>query len=312
MVADALSAIDEDREVDLQEVLAAIADCRGPDGVEDYRYLDLQRIAIAAHAHLREHGLSADCVSAWPDMDSAVGGWRSGELTILGGRPSDGKSSLAMALVRAWATAATCAGYVSCEDPIAMVADRSVALAAGLATSRLRNPTDLPLDAQSRLQHDHSMGISERAWVADCTGARTSDVVQAMARLVHRRGCGALAVDYVQAIQPDMRSESRRHEVTAVARSIKAAAKVLGVPVVLCSQLRRPDKDSPGKPRMSHLRESGELEEMAENVLLLYRENEFDRALTVAKAKSAAPGVVLAVDWDRTSATVRAVTRRGE
>jgi replicative DNA helicase len=126
-----------------------------------------------------------------------------------------------------------------------------------------------------------------------------------MTRSVRKHKARVVVVDYLQAIHGD-ESTDRRHEMRRVAQAIKAHGARLGVPVILCSQLKRREGK---RPSMSDLRDAGEIEEMAESIVLLWRDGQ-DRWAELAKAKNGPPGVTYAVDWDPASASVLGLRRR--
>jgi replicative DNA helicase len=234
-------------------------------------------------------------------LDKHMGGLAPGSLTVIGGRPGDGKSSVGLAMLKHWAITGTRAAMISCEDPERVVGTRVT------ASITLRPQRDFhgtrggaPHDSMSAADREQRNPDWERAKVIFRIGAKVERVLRAMTRAVRNGGAEVVVVDYLQAIRGDEKLQ-RNHEVRRIASSIKAHGARLGVPVVLCSQLKRREGK---RPTMADLRDAGEIEEMAEGVILLWREADQSRWAELAKAKSGPPGTTYEVTWHPEAACV--------
>jgi len=129
--------------------------------------------------------------------------------------------------------------------------------------------------------------LSEAPIFVDDSANLTAIEMRAKARkLKAEHGLGLIIIDYLQMIQSYKRSENRTQEVSEIARAIKSLAKELDIPVIAISQLSRVvEATGTRRPQLSHLRESGELEQVADLVLFIYREEYYDAAKAKAEAK---------------------------
>jgi len=297
-------AISEGRDDDADTILADVLDdVRWSE--DELSYADLVRATMSAHLALVAGQRSTQVLTGWPDLDEVIGGLSGGQTMIVGGRPGDGKSSLGVDLVRQWAADGLTAGYISCEDAHSIVGERVSARVSGIPQQAFRRAAALHVSQSARLDAYQASDQAGRAWSVEKIGAPIGDVVRAMIRMVRRRGCAAIVVDYLQAIAPADPKAERRHQLTEIARTLKTGAARLGVPIVMCSQLRRIE----GKPQMSHLREAGTLEECADVVLLLWRDDDGVRRAWVAKAKSGSAGPEFILQWDEITSMCHGLRR---
>jgi len=178
-------------------------------------------------------------------------------------------------------------GVVSLEDRWHTWGDRYQAQHSGV--SLLDTPHDLLAHSLTQVNEAAPKIPKDGIQVAELVRTDLATVVSAMRALV-ARGCSALVVDYIQEVR--MPGHVRRAEAVAdAARTIKATAKALRVPLVLCSQLSRPANGGQREPNASRLKESGDLENMSEAIVLLWREMDGQGApafCKVAKLKSSA------------------------
>lgn len=223
-------------------------------------------------------------------LDDLTGGASSGQLVILGARPAMGKTSLAMGAVVAAAKderdrapeglAPRRVMFVSLEMPEAELYGRAVASEARINNQKILRPDLAPMTqdeltsvtaATNRL---HGLPF----FVFDVPSAKLS-AIRAEAKREHARSpLLMLVVDYLQLVLPEQRSDNREREVAEVSRGLKALAKELGIPVLALSQLSRgleARKDK--RPMLSDLRESGAVEQDADVVLFVYRDEVYDR-----------------------------------
>lgn len=218
--------------------------------------------------------------SGFTDLDSMTSGLQPGELVIVAGRPSMGKTAFAINI----------AEHVALEGrkPVAIFSMEmgGVQLAMRMIGSVGKlNQHDL---RTGRLQEDdwprltHALGrLNEADIFIDETAALNSLELRSRARRLHRQsnGLGLIIIDYLQLMSsPSSKaSENRATEISEISRSLKALAKELQVPVMALSQLNRSLEQRPNKrPMMSDLRESGAIEQDADLILFIYRDEVYN------------------------------------
>ena len=208
------------------------------------------------------------------DFDRMTSGLRGGQLVILGARPSQGKTALAMNFAVNMAVKNKVpVGMFSMEMSFQEIVDRLLCSVAGVSLQRFRD--GFLSDADFKEVPMHGSKISESPLWIDDTAALSISSLKARARLMKMRfGVKAIFVDYLQLLRsPTKRSqEARWLEVTEISGTLKAIAKELNIPVICCAQLNREvEQREFGKPRLSDLRESGSIEQDADIVVLLWR-----------------------------------------
>ncbi len=219
------------------------------------------------------------CETGFTDFDTMTGGLHNGELVILAARPSMGKTALAMnisenvALQNQQPTL-----FVSLEMSGIELADRMLCSLARVNGHRLRNGT-ISADDRNRLVQKANE-ISQSPLFVDDSPSRTVSEIAAAARRIKRRsgGLNLIVVDYLQLIEPDNSRDPRQEQVAKIARRLKGLAREMQVPVLCLSQLNRQAEDSKDhRPRLSHLRESGAIEQDADVVMFVHREEYYHR-----------------------------------
>jgi replicative DNA helicase len=211
------------------------------------------------------------------DLDKFLGGLQKSDLIILAARPSMGKTSLALDIARNAAVLGNQpVGLFSLEMSKDQLADRLLASLANINLWNLRNGR-LAQDDYSRLQH--AMGsLSDAPLYIDDAGSVNILQIRAMARrLQATKGLSLIVIDYLQLMEPMNRFASPVQQVTENSRALKMLAKELNVPVLVLSQLSRAvEQRTPSIPKLSDLRESGAIEQDADVVLMIYREDKYN------------------------------------
>ena len=239
------------------------------------------------------------------DLDNKLSGLQKSDLIILASRPSLGKSSLALDIARNAAIHHKIAvGIFSLEMSKDQVVDRIIASTANVDLWRFRTgrlSSEGENNDFSKIQQ--SLGILSEApiYIDD---AATSNILQmrAMARRLQAdKGLGLVIVDYLQLMEPRTASANIVQQMTEISRSLKGLARELNVPVLALSQLSRAvEQRSPQIPRLSDLRDTGALEQDADVVLFIHREDKYrpDTArkniadIIIAKHRNGPPGKV--------------------
>ena len=210
------------------------------------------------------------------DLDKILGGLQKSDLVILAARPAMGKTSLALDIARNVAVLANQpVGLFSLEMSKDQLADRLLASLANINLWNLRNGKLTP-DDYSRLQH--AMGsLADSPLYIDDAGSVNILQIRAMARrLQATKGLSLIVIDYLQLMEPMNRFASPVQQVTENSRALKMLAKELNIPVLVLSQLSRAvEQRTPSIPKLSDLRESGAIEQDADVVLMIYREDQY-------------------------------------
>lgn len=238
-------------------------------------------------------------------LDEMTGGMHPGELIILAARPSMGKTALAMNIAQHVATnpqnPATVAVF-SLEMSKESLLTRMICAGARVDQQKFRAGY-LNSDERRRLQVAAMQLVEAPMFIDDTAGANLMDIHAKLRRLKASSGLGLVVVDYLQLMSGRGRFESRTQEVSSLSRGLKLMAKDLDVPMLVLSQLSRAPETRPGDhvPQMSDLRESGSIEQDADLVWFIFREEVYkpDREdlrgladLIVAKQRNGPTGKV--------------------
>ncbi|HXF91783.1 MAG TPA: replicative DNA helicase [Nitrospiraceae bacterium] len=211
------------------------------------------------------------------DLDELTAGLQASDLVVIAGRPSMGKTSLALGIAQHAAIhAGAVVGIFSLEMSKPQLVLRMLSSEARVDSHALRT---------GRLQKEDWWRLAEAAGrleqapiFIDDTGALTVQQMRGKARrLKAERGLDLLIVDYLQLMQGRSDAESRQQEISDISRSLKGLAKELNIPVVALSQLsRNVENRKPPIPMLADLRESGAIEQDADVVIFIYREEVYD------------------------------------
>lgn len=222
----------------------------------------------------------------YPDLDELLRGLQPGEMLILAARPSMGKTAFALNLAEQIAIGGTPVpgaapasrapvGIFSLEMSKNALVQRLLSARAGVPSQMLRGGHKIP-DNDLRNLILASEDLKQAPIYIDDTPGMTVLNLRARARrMVAQHGVRVIMIDYLQLLSsPGAARESRQVEVSSISRGIKALARELNVPIVCLSQLNRASEQREGnRPRMSDLRESGSIEQDADVIMLLHRED---------------------------------------
>lgn len=212
--------------------------------------------------------------TGFDDLDKKTAGLQSSDLIIIAGRPSMGKTSLAMNMVEHALMEGEGAVLVfSMEMPSEQLVLRMLSSLGRINQTRLRTG-DMHEDDWPRFTSAVSQ-LKDKELYIDDTPALTPNDLRTRARRVAREsgGLGLIVVDYLQLMRGSSKSENRTNEISEISRSLKAIAKELKCPLIAISQLNRALENRPNKrPLMADLRESGAIEQDADLILFIYRD----------------------------------------
>lgn len=217
--------------------------------------------------------------TGFPALDNMLSGLQESDLIILAARPSMGKTALALDIARQSATKhGTSVGVFSLEMSSQQLVDRMLAAQAGvdswkLRTGKIRNDDDF-----EKLQHAMATLSEAPIYIDDQPGATVLDMRSIARRLKLEKNLGLIIVDYLQLITPTntRMSDSMVQQVTEISRSLKGMARELKVPVLALSQLSRAVEQRRGRPRLSDLRDSGSIEQDADVVMFIHRDDKMN------------------------------------
>jgi replicative DNA helicase len=254
--------------------------------ISDILHAAMERI----DARMQNQHMQGGIETGFKDLDSLTGGLHNSELVILAARPSMGKTALALNV----------AEYVSIElgIPVLFVslemsslelADRLLCSRARVDSHRLRNGT-ISNDDRRKLV-ERAGEISQAPLFVDDTPSRNMTEIAATARRLKRKSnLGLVVIDYLQLVDPDNLRDQRQEQVARIARRLKGMARELDLPVLCLAQLnRQAEMAKENRPRLSHLRESGAIEQDADLVMFVHRDeyyetNEDDKSRVAGQA----------------------------
>ncbi len=245
-------------------------------------------VDMAAKAFQRDGKLSG-IATGLRDLDTKMGGLQPSDLIVLAGRPGMGKTSLATNIAynvaRAYrgevqadgttkAVNGGVVGFFSCEMSAEQLATRIIAERTGIPSSSIRRGGITEADFEKI--RDYSIELQSLPFYVDETGGLSISQLTARARRLKRqKGLDLIVIDYIQLLQGSGKkgNDNRVQEVTEITTNLKALAKELNVPVIALSQLSRQVENRDDKrPQLSDLRESGSIEQDADVVMFVYRE----------------------------------------
>ncbi|MEI6581878.1 MAG: replicative DNA helicase [bacterium] len=212
-------------------------------------------------------------------IDNILAGLQKSDLIILGARPSMGKTSLALNIAQNVATKeGVPVGIFSLEMSKEQLIDRLLASEAGIDSWKLRTGN---LEDKDFEKINKAMGVLAEAplYIDDSAMANVMEMRTKARRLQSEHDLGLIVIDYIQLMSGrSNNSENRVQEISEISRGLKGLARELNVPVIALSQLSRSvEQRSPKIPQLSDLRESGSIEQDADVVMFIYREDYYDK-----------------------------------
>ncbi|MFT7630813.1 MAG: replicative DNA helicase [Mariniblastus sp.] len=230
-------------------------------------------------ARVRGEAQEGTVETGFTDLDKMTGGLHGSELVILAARPSMGKTAFAMNIVEnVVMKSRKPALFVSLEMASIELIERMLCSVAKVNGHRLRNGS-LATEDRKRLVKVAGELASVPLFVDDSPTRNVSEIAGAARRIKRKEGhLGLIVIDYLQLIQPDMATDPRQEQVSKMARRLKGLARELKTPILCLSQLNRQAEDSRDhRPKLSHLRESGAIEQDADVVMFVHRESYFQK-----------------------------------
>ena len=231
----------------------------------------------------RMDGRSIGLQTGFRDLDSRLQGLKEGDLVIVAGRPAMGKTAFAMNIADHVGLTQGAVLVFSMEMSPEQLSLRQYASLGSAPLPHLQSG-DVADDDWARLT-TATAKISEMQLTVDFRAALRPSQMFSKARQIARRSAGGLSlivVDYLQLMRPDIRAENRNQEITHISGQLKALAKEMRCPVIALSQLsRNVEQRTDKRPMMSDLRESGSIEQDADTILFLYRDEYYNSESTM-------------------------------
>ncbi|MGB9780688.1 replicative DNA helicase [Caldanaerobacter sp.] len=239
--------------------------------------------------------------SGFPDLDAKTAGFQPSDFILIAARPSMGKTSFALNIAQ---NAALLTGLpvaiFSLEMSKEQLVTRLICSTANIDSQKLRTGN---LDEEDWMKLAAAMTPLSKApiYIDDTPGVTVMDIRAKARRLKLEKGLGLVMIDYLQLMQGRGRAENRQQEISEISRSLKSLARELNVPVITLSQLSRaPETRSDHRPVLSDLRESGAIEQDADIVMFLYRDDYYHKdsekkniaEVIIAKHRNGPTGVV--------------------
>jgi len=259
-----------------EKMILEIADRRNTNGLvplKDALSDTLEKIEYLAN----KKGSVTGVPSYYSSLDRMTSGWQSSDLIILAARPAMGKTSFGLNIaLNAAIKGKTSVAIFSLEMSREQLVQRLMSSEAMIDQHKLRT---------GRLQEEEWIRLTKAAqplstalvYIDDTPAISVLELRAKARRLKAEKGLGLLVIDYLQLMTNGKRTENRQQEISEISRSLKALARELNIPVLAISQLSRAAEQSHDKrPALSHLRESGALEQDADLVMFIYREEYYN------------------------------------
>jgi replicative DNA helicase len=258
-----------------ERAIFAIAEDRIRAGFVPLR--DLVQGSFATIEKLQQHkGLVTGVPTGFIDLDEMTSGLQPSDLILVAARPSMGKTSFMLNVAQHVGTSTDMTvGFFSLEMSKEQLFMRLLTSEARIDAHRFRSGYLNEKD-YGRLSHALGTLAEARVFIDDTAAIGVLEMRAKARRLKAEHGLHLLVIDYIQLMQGRGRFESRQQELASISRSLKGLAKELSVPIVALSQLSRaPETRSDHRPQLSDLRESGALEQDADVVMFIFREEQY-------------------------------------
>ena len=205
-------------------------------------------------------------------LNEIVGGFEAGDMIVIGARPAVGKSAFAAQMTNHFSDLGKKIGYFNLEMSEKQIYERFVSSLSGIGLTRIRRAVNFTGDEKSRFDKANKI-LETKDKIVVTTGSQTVNSIKAICK---NSEYDIIVVDYMQLIKPEGRYKGNRFaEVGDISHSLKAIATDLGIPVIVLSQLNRASMGREDKePTMSELRESGDIEQDASVIILLWNLDE--------------------------------------
>ncbi len=318
------SGYDEEKEVDIlldeaEKKIFSIA--QGSSRKNFFAIKDTLEGAFERIEYLSsEEGKSRGVATGFMDLDNILSGLQKSDLVILAARPSMGKSAFASNIARNVAKKNTPVGIFSLEMSVDQIVDRLIADISGINLWKLRTGNIKKTGENNdftKIRESFEELSNLPIYIDDSISFNVMQMRTMARRLQAEKGLGLIIVDYLQLIRPRSGADSMVQQMTEISRELKMLAKELDVPVLALSQLSRAvEQRTPQVPRLADLRESGAIEQDADVVMFIYREDYYRQDtnrrnvadIIIAKHRNGPIGKI-ELYFDQDTATFRSIDK---
>jgi replicative DNA helicase len=215
--------------------------------------------------------------TGYPDLDEITAGLHQAEMIVVAARPSVGKTSFALNVVRnVVLNDGHSVFFVSLEQSRIELAERLLCCQARVDSHKLRRGTLSPDDMEKLIEAGGALR-NAKLFIDDTPGQGMLRIAANARRLKMRHALRLVVIDYLQLIEPDNRRDPRQEQVAQISRRLKFLAKELNIPVVALAQVNRSSEERQDhRPRLADLRESGSIEQDSDVVMLLHRPDRYE------------------------------------
>ncbi len=219
--------------------------------------------------------------TGFPEIDDKLSGFQKSDMIVLAARPSMGKTSLALDIARKAAIEHNVpVAIFSLEMSADQLVDRMLAAESNVDSWKLRTGHNLSMEEDfSRIRDAMERLAKAPIYIDDQPGSNILKMRSITRRLKAEKGVGLIIIDYLQLMEPvkTKNSDSMVNQVTELSKSVKNLAREFDVPVIVLSQLNRSVEARGGEPRLSDLRDSGSIEQDADVVMFIHREDKYNK-----------------------------------
>jgi replicative DNA helicase len=270
---------------DAEAILSKLADGRGKHG----QWLNPREVMLSypggLNAFLNPPRGGAGIPTPWPGLTAALCGLHRGDLFLVAGRPSMGKSIVGMALAHHTAARGDGAAVFSLEMTKESLVRRLISAVAGIDAQRFRTGA---LDREERRKVAEAVSQIESIplWIDDTRARTVPAVTSALRKLIAKHPARLVVIDHLQLMKGAGHFESRHHELSEISHSLKHLAGQFDLTVILLSQLNRECERAGRRPQLADLKETGSLEEDADVVLFVHRPEQYNRQEPALRGKA--------------------------
>ncbi|MCR4716942.1 MAG: replicative DNA helicase [Lachnospiraceae bacterium] len=249
-------------------------------GVKDFEQINkiVSRVLYSISDSVKSDGRITGVPTGFTDLDNTLTGLHGSELILIAARPAMGKTAFALNIVANACIDHGCSAAVfSLEMAKDELIKRILAQRSGVSSDKIRTGSLDEADINKLVSASERISSAEIA-VDDTSGIKVSDVRAKCRKIIRERGkLDLIVIDYLQLMKGDGRFSSRENEVASISRDLKGLAKELNVPIVALAQLNRSAANREGhRPMMSDLRESGSIEQDADVIMFIHREEYYE------------------------------------